>query len=199
MARLNSPEELENFRQEILSKRDPNRPCISICAGAGCIASGADEVIEAFKAQIEKEGLTAKVDTKGTGCPGFCERGPIVVIYPEEICYLQVTAEDVPEIISETVKKNKVVERLLFEDPVTGEKAVHESDISFYKNQERTVLCNNIKIDSKSIDDYLAIDGYSALAKVLNGMSDEEVLEAERKGRGRLSSREKMGRITQCS
>jgi len=65
MARLNSPEELDNFRQEILSKRDPNMPCISICAGAGCIASGADEVIEAFKAQIEKEGLSAKVDTKG--------------------------------------------------------------------------------------------------------------------------------------
>jgi len=187
MARLSSPEELENFRQEILSKRDPNRPCISICAGAGCIASGADEVIEAFKAQIEKEGLTAKVDTKGTGCPGFCERGPVVVIYPEEICYLQVTAEDVPEIISHTIKEKKVVERLLFVDSVTGEKAIHESDISFYKNQERNVLCNNIKIDSKSIDDYLAIGGYSALTKVLSKMTDVEVLEEVKKSnlRGR--------------
>ena len=82
MARLSSPEELENFRQEILSKRDPNKPCISICAGAGCIASGADEVIDAFKDEIEKQGLQAEVDTKGTGCPGFCERGPVVVIYP---------------------------------------------------------------------------------------------------------------------
>jgi NADH:ubiquinone oxidoreductase subunit F (NADH-binding)/(2Fe-2S) ferredoxin/Pyruvate/2-oxoacid:ferredoxin oxidoreductase delta subunit len=187
MARLNSPEELENFRQEILSKRDSNAPCISICAGAGCIASGADEVIEAFRAQIEKEDLSAKVDTKGTGCPGFCERGPVVVIYPEEICYLEVTAEDVPEIVSQTIKEKKVVDRLLFVDPVTGEKAVHESDISFYKNQGRNVLCNNIKIDSKSIDDYLAIGGYSALTKALSRMTDVDVLEEVKKSnlRGR--------------
>ncbi len=187
MARLNSPEEIENFRQEILSKRDPNMPCISICAGAGCIASGADEVIAAFKAEIEKQGLKNHVDTKGTGCPGFCERGPVVVIYPEEICYLQVTAEDVPEIVSQTIKEKKVVDRLLFVDPVTGEKAIHESDISFYKNQERNVLCNNIKIDSKSIDDYLAIGGYSALTKALSQMTGVEVLEEVKKSnlRGR--------------
>ncbi|RLC05557.1 MAG: NADH-quinone oxidoreductase subunit F, partial [Deltaproteobacteria bacterium] len=141
MTRLNTPEELLNFRQEILSKRNPDNPCISICAGAGCVASGASEVIEAFKAEIENQGLTAKVDTKGTGCPGFCERGPVVVIYPEEICYLQVKAKDVPEIVEQTIKENKIVERLLFEDPVTGKKAVKESDISFYKAQQRTVLC----------------------------------------------------------
>ncbi|WP_457552004.1 NADH-ubiquinone oxidoreductase-F iron-sulfur binding region domain-containing protein [Desulfobacula sp.] len=187
MVQLNSPEALESFRQEILSKRDPKKPCISICAGAGCVASGADEVIEAFKAEIEKQGLAAKVDTKGTGCPGFCERGPVVVIYPEEICYLQVKAQDVPEIVEQTIKENKIVERLLFEDPATGEKAIHESDISFYKAQERTVLCNNIKIDSKSIDDYLALGGYSALTKALSSMTDIEVLEEVKKSnlRGR--------------
>ncbi len=187
MAQLNSPEKLDKFRQEILSKRDPGKPCISICAGAGCIATGADEVIAVFKAEIEKQGLRADVDTKGTGCPGFCERGPVVVIYPEEICYLQVTPEDVPEIVSQTIKEKKVVDRLLYVDPTTGEKATHESDIPFYKNQERNVLCNNIKIDSKSIDDYLAIDGYSALAKVLNKMTEEEVLEEVKKSnlRGR--------------
>ena len=177
MPRLNTPEELEGFRQELVSKRDPNKPCISICAGAGCIASGAAEVIEAFKAEIESQGLAAKVDTKGTGCPGFCEQGPVVVIYPEEICYLGVTAKDVPEIVSETIKENKIVERLFFKDPVTGVRAVHEYDISFYKAQERTVLCNNIKIDSKSIDDYLALGGYTALAKALSQMTDVEVLE----------------------
>jgi len=187
MARLKTPEDLESFRQEILSRRDPKKPCISICAGAGCIASGADEVIEAFKAEIEKQGLSAKVDTKGTGCPGFCERGPVVVIYPEEICYLQVTARDVPEIVEKTIKEKRIVERLVYEDPVTGEKAVHESDISFYKSQERMVLCNNIKIDSKSIDDYLAIGGYSALTRALSQMSDIEVLEEVKKSnlRGR--------------
>ena len=187
MSRIDSPETLEKRRKDILSRRDPNTPCISICAGAGCVASGADAVIATFKAEIEKEGLSAKVDTKGTGCPGFCERGPVVVIYPEEICYLQVKPEDVPEIVEQTIKENKVVDRLLYEDPATGEKATRESDISFYKNQVRTVLCNNIKIDSKSIDDYLSIGGYSALCKALSEMTDVEVLEEVKKSnlRGR--------------
>jgi len=187
MARLNTPEDLQTFRQEILSKRDPDNPCISICAGAGCVASGATEVIEAFKNEIESQGLSSTVDTKGTGCPGFCERGPVVVIYPEEICYLQVKAQDVPEIVEQTIKNHKIVERLLFQDPVTGEKAIKESDISFYKAQERTVLCNNIKIDSKSIDDYIALGGYTALSKALSQMSDVDVLEEVKKSnlRGR--------------
>jgi len=187
MARLNSPEELIAFRQEILSKRDPNTPCISVCVGTGCLASGASEVFAAFKTEIEKQGLTADVDTKGTGCPGFCERGPVVVIYPQEICYLQVTPGDVPEIVSQTIKEKKVVDRLLYVDPITGEKAIHESEIPFYKHQKRNIICQNIKIDSRSIEDYLAINGYSALAKVLSGMTEDQVLEEVKKSnlRGR--------------
>jgi len=187
MPRINSPQELESVRKEILSRRDPSKPCVSICAGAGCVASGAGEVIAAFKAEIEKQGLQAELDTKGTGCPGFCERGPVVVIYPEEICYLQVTPEDVSEIVSETIKEKKVVDRLLYVDSITGEKAIHESDIPFYKNQKRNLIGTNIKIDPKSIDDYLAIGGYSALAKVLSQMTPEEVVEEIKKSnlRGR--------------
>ncbi|MEW6110825.1 MAG: NADH-ubiquinone oxidoreductase-F iron-sulfur binding region domain-containing protein [Thermodesulfobacteriota bacterium] len=187
MARINSPDELEKVRQEILSRRDPKEPCISICAGAGCLASGAGEVISAFQAEIEKQGLKAEVATKGTGCPGFCERGPVVVIYPEEICYLQVKPEDVPEIVSETIKEKKVVDRLLYVNPSTGEKATHEYDIPFYKNQERIIIGSNIKIDPKNIDDYLAIGGYSALAKVLFRMTSDQVLEEVKKSnlRGR--------------
>ncbi len=187
MARINSSAELEEFRKDILSERDPNKPCISICAGAGCIASGASEVIAAFNAEIEKQGLKADVNTKGTGCPGFCERGPVVVIYPEEICYLQVKPEDVPEIVSQTIKEKKVVERLLYVDPNTGEKATRESDIPFYKNQERVIIGSNIKIDPKSIDDYLAIGGYSALDKALFQMTPAQVLEEVKKSnlRGR--------------
>jgi len=187
MMPLKSPEELEKFRQNILSERDANKPCISVCAGAGCLASGASEVIAAFKSEIEKQNLNADVTIKGTGCPGFCERGPVVVIYPEEICYLQVKPEDVAEIASQTIKEKKVVERLLFVDNATGEKAIHEYDIPFYKNQKRNVLCNNIKIDSKKIDDYLAIGGYSALIKAFFKMSAEEVLQEVKKSnlRGR--------------
>jgi len=187
MSRINSPEELEQVRQEILSRRDPNTPCISICAGAGCVASGAVEVIAAFKTEIERQGLQTGVNTKETGCPGFCERGPVVVIYPEEICYLQVKPEDVPEIVSQTIKENKIVDRLVYVDRTTGEKSTLESDIPFYKNQKRNILGSNIKIDPKDIDDYLAIAGYSALAKVLFQMSPEEVLEEVKKSnlRGR--------------
>ncbi len=187
MARLETPEALEAFRQEILTRRDPDSPCVSICAGAGCVASGADEVIAAFEKEIETKGLSATVSTKGTGCPGFCEQGPVVVIYPEEICYLQVQAKDVPEIVEQTIENNQVVERLCYKDPATGDRAVKESDIPFYRSQQRTVLCNNIKIDSKSIEDYLALGGYSALAKALGQMTDLEVLEEVKKSniRGR--------------
>jgi NADH-quinone oxidoreductase subunit F len=187
MRRISSPDELEKVRNEIRSRRDPNKPCVAVCAGAGCIASGAGQVITAFKTEIEKQGLRAEVDTKGTGCPGFCERGPVVVIYPEEICYLQVTPEDVPEIVSHTLKGKKVIDRLLYVDPVTCRKAIRESDIPFYANQERTLIGNNIRIDPKTIEDYLALGGYSALSKALFDMTPERVLEEVKKSnlRGR--------------
>ena len=183
MMKVNTPAELEKLRQELLAKRDPKKPCVSICAGTGCLASGAGEVIEAFKKELESNGLNATVDTKGTGCPGFCERGPVVVIYPEETCYLQVKAEDVPEIVNQTIKEKKTVERLLYTDPVSGEKAVKESDIPFYKNQVRNLICNNIKIDSKSINDYIAVGGYSALSKALSTMSSDDVLQEVKKSK----------------
>jgi NADH-quinone oxidoreductase subunit F len=187
MPKINSPTELEELRKGILSKRYPNKPCITICAGTGCLALGSDRVISAFEEEIEKQTLKTKVDVRGTGCPGFCEKGPIVVIYPEEICYIGVTPEDAPEIVSQTVVGKKVIDRLLYTDPNTGEKAVHEYEIPFYKNQMRLLIGNNIKIDPKSIDDYLALGGYSALAKALFQMTAEQVLEEVKKSnlRGR--------------
>ncbi len=187
MERIKSPEALEQFRKALLSPKDPNKPCISVCVGAGCVAAGASRVVAALKEELEKQGLNTEVDTKGTGCPGFCQQGPIMVIYPEEICYVHVKPEDVPEIVSETIKEKKVIERLLFTDPVTGEKAVKESEISFYRDQERVNLCSNIKIDPKMIEDYLAISGYSAFAKVLFKMTPKEVIEEVKKSnlRGR--------------
>ncbi len=177
MPRIKSPEELENVRQDILSWRDPNKSCISICAGTGCLALGAGEVIAAFQSEIEKQGLHAEVDTRSAGCPGLCERGPLVVIYPEEICYVEVSPEDVEEIVSQTVVGKKAVERLLYTDPNTDEQIVHVYEIPFFKNQKRLLIDDNMKIDPRNIEDYLAIGGYSALAKVLNTMSPEEVTE----------------------
>jgi len=100
MPRINSPAELEELRKDILSKRDPNRPCITLCAGTACHASGSEEVAVSIEEEIKKQKLSAKVDFRQTGCHGFCERGPIVVIHPEGICYLQIEPKDVPEIIS---------------------------------------------------------------------------------------------------
>jgi NADP-reducing hydrogenase subunit HndC len=181
MSRINSPAELEEFRQGILSKRDPNKPCITLCSGSACHATGSGDVAASLEAEIEKQGLSGEVDIRRTGCHGYCERGPIIVIHPEEIGYFQVQPEDVPEIISETIKEKKVVERLLYTDPGTNEKIVHESEIPFYKHQERLVFGSNGSIDPKSIDDYLAIGGYSALDKALSGMTPEQVLEEVKK------------------
>ena len=187
MVRLRSSEELERFRQDMLARRDPDTPCISICAGSGCLALGAKEVIAAFEAELQEQGLDADIDTRGTGCPGFCERGPVVVVHPEGICYLQVTPEDVSEIVSHIANGKNAVERLLYVDPTSDERITHESDIPFYKSQERRVISDNIRIDSRSIDDYLAVGGYAALAKALTGMTAENVLEEVKKSnlRGR--------------
>lgn len=187
MSRINSPAELEEFRKGILSKRDPNKPCITLCSGSACHASGSKEVAASIEEEIKKQDLSGSVDFRKTGCHGFCERGPIIVIHPKEICYLQIEPKDVPEIISQTIKENKVIERLLYTDPGTNEKITHESEIPFYKYQERLVFGSNGNIDPKSIDDYLAIGGYSALAKVLDRMTSEQVVEEVKKSnlRGR--------------
>ncbi len=177
MARLRSPAELDALRQEITSRRDPNAPVIAVCAGTGCLACGAREVITAFQFALDEAGLDAEVTVRGSGCPGFCERGPVVVIYPEEICYLQVKPADAAEIVATTIRDKQVVERLCYVDPVTGERAIHESDIAFYKQQQRVLLSSNIQLDSTLIDDYLALGGYSALAKALTQMTAAEVLD----------------------
>ena len=181
MARISSPTELEEIRQKILSQRDPDKPCITLCSGTACHASGSERVVAAIEQEIEKQGLKAEVDFRRTGCHGFCERGPIVVIYPEEICYLQVQPNDVPEIIAQTIGEKKVVNRLLYTDPATGEKITHESEIPFYQNQERLVFGPNRRIDPKSIEDYLAISGYRALAKALFDMTPEQVVDEVKK------------------
>ncbi|MBN2468083.1 MAG: NADH-quinone oxidoreductase subunit NuoF [Deltaproteobacteria bacterium] len=189
MKRIKSPQELEKLRKEIQAERDPNKSCIAICAGTGCLALGSDKIIAAFKKEIKKQGVDTAVTTiRETGCPGFCEQGPIVVIYPEEICYLRVTVKDVPEILSKTVVNKEVIERLVYKDPASGERIVKDSEIPFYRKQKRYVIGNNINIDPKSLEDYIATGGYAALAKVLNGMSPESVIEeiikANLRGRG---------------
>lgn len=137
-------------------------------------------VVEAFKAELKKQGLTDKAEIKETGCKGFCEQGPTVTIYPDEICYFKVKPEDVPEIVSETVRKKKVVARLLYKDPATGKRARKLEDIPSYKYQLRLLLENNARIDPKNIEDYIGLGGYGALPKALLDLTPEEVIEEVR-------------------
>jgi NADH-quinone oxidoreductase subunit F len=176
ITKLNSVADLEALRKKILAERDANKPCISVCGGTNCHALGNSDIIAAFEKEIEKQSLKGKVDIRETGCPGFCEKGPIVVIYPEKICYTEVKPEDAAEIVSQTIVSKKVIDRLVYTDPKTGAKCVHEDDIPFYKSQMRMILADSGKINPKSIEDYLAIGGYSALAKVMQNMTPEQVV-----------------------
>jgi len=187
MTKLESAADLGKLRKQILSRIDPKKPCITICSGTGCQASGCEKISAAFQEELKNQKLSDKVDVRRTGCHGFCEKGPIVIIYPEEICYLQVKPEDASEVVSQTIKGGKIVDRLLYADAATGKRIAHESDIPFYKNQKRLILDNNRKIDPKSIDDYIALNGYSALAKTLSGLSPKQVLDEVKKAnlRGR--------------
>ncbi len=185
--RLRSALDLKNLREEILARRAPDKPCITICSGTGCHAYGCEQVYKAFAEELQKNGLDKKIDIRRTGCHGYCERGTIVVIFPEKTCYLRVKPEDVSEIISTTLVEKKLVSRLLYEDS-NGQKIVREDEIPFYKHQSRIVFGNNILLDPKSIDDYIALGGYSALVKVLFEMTPERVLtevkKADLRGRG---------------
>lgn len=188
MPRINSAAELDALRKDILSRKDPEKPAVAICSGAGCDGLGNGGVIRAFEEEIEKHGLSDTVDIRATGCHGMCEQGPNVVIYPEEIYYIRVTPEDVPEIVSKTVQGKKVIERLVYADAVSGEKAVHLNEIPFYKYQSRNLISNNTRIDPANIDDYIGTGGYAALSKALFEMKPEDVLgevkTANLRGRG---------------
>jgi len=177
MGKIKTLKQLEDFQDSLVKKRDPNKLCITVCGGTGCRAYAWEELIRAFEAEIEKQGLKEKIDIRITGCHGFCERGPLVVTHPQRIFYQQVRASDVAEIISETLLNNKVVERLLYIDPVKNEKAIHEDEVNFYKKQQRLIFGNNGKIDPTDITDYIALGGYTGLGKVLTSMSPEQVIE----------------------
>jgi NADH-quinone oxidoreductase subunit F len=169
-----------------LKKRDPDKPCITVCNGTGCQAYGSKSVVAAFQDEVRKQNLDAKVDVKAIGCPGFCERGTLVVIKPKNIFYQRVRVKDVPEILSETIGKGNVISRLCYTDRATNAKIEKEGEVPFYKGQMRLIIGNNGLIDPTSIEDYLAIGGYSALLRALK-MTPEQIIDEVKKSglRGR--------------
>ncbi len=185
--KLKSAQDLTALRETILEGRDPDKTCVTICGGTGCRAWGGEEVRLAFIEEIRKQGLEGNVDVMRTGCHGFCERGPVVVIQPKEIFYQQVALGDIAEVVSETIIGGRLVQRLLYTDPATGQVVVYDHDVPFYKGQMRSVFSDNGRIDPTEIRDYLARGGYSALSKALFSMTPEQVIdEVEKSGlRGR--------------
>jgi NADH:ubiquinone oxidoreductase subunit F (NADH-binding)/(2Fe-2S) ferredoxin/NAD-dependent dihydropyrimidine dehydrogenase PreA subunit len=160
---------------------------IRICAGTACHASGRVALREAIVNELAERALSETVKVVETGCHGFCEEGPLVVVRPQGVFYPRLKARDIKAIIETSIVGDGVVERLLYRDPETDEQLALESDIPFYKLQDRIVLSLNGKIDPFSIDDYLAHDGYQALARVLAGDDpDGLIAQVERSGlRGR--------------
>ena len=149
---------------------------VIICHGTGCVSLSSPDIKGAIDEEIEKLGLD-DVEVKITGCHGFCQRGPIVVVEPEGIFYSEVKSEDAPEIVNSHLKNGEPVERLFYRDPVTDEPIPNYSDIAFYKGQQRIILRNCGHINPEEIDDYLAVGGYEALKKALQDMTPEQVIE----------------------
>jgi len=179
ITRLNATQELEGLRQQILASRNQDTLRITVCCGTGCIAQGAKKVVEAFKRELSAQNVNAEVaELKETGCHGFCEQGPIVVIRPQDIFYKKVQVEDVPKIVARTIINGEVMERLLYSVPGNKkEKCTQESQIPFYAKQERVVFKNNAYIDPTSIEDYIAVGGYASLVKVLTTLQSQQVID----------------------
>ncbi|MBR3781085.1 MAG: NADH-quinone oxidoreductase subunit NuoF [Clostridia bacterium] len=169
------------------------RSHVLICGGTGCTSSGSKVLISTFEKEIEKNGLAEEVKVVQTGCFGLCALGPVVIIYPEGTFYSRVEEKDVAEIVSEHLLKGRLVDRLVYKD--ADEAVIEEAgktlslnDTNFYKTQKRVALRNCGLIDPENIDEYIAMDGYAALGKVLTEMKPEEVVQVVKdsglRGRG---------------
>jgi NADH-quinone oxidoreductase subunit F len=173
-----SVSDFEKWRASLDSAVDSCESVVTICGGTGCTALGSAQVYEAFEQQIDKQDLAGRVGLKRTGCHGFCEKGPVVVILPDKFFYPGVQVEDVEEILTETVVGRKAIDRLLYVDPSTGKKVVYEQEVPFYAGQQRNVFRYNGKIDPVDIEDYVTAGGYLAFAAALHEYSPEQIVEA---------------------
>ena len=167
--------QFELYRQGVRQRVESKDLCVRICT-TGCRAYGALEVRDKLAQEVRKLGLERNVDVRSTGCHGFCARAPVMAIDPMDIFYQQVGVDDVREIISRTLVRGEVIERLLYHDPHNGEPIQHPKDIPFFKHQVRRVLEGCGKIDPTDITQYIAYDGYAGLTKVLSGITPEALV-----------------------
>jgi NADH:ubiquinone oxidoreductase subunit F (NADH-binding)/(2Fe-2S) ferredoxin len=177
MKQILTVDEFKILQSSLISSMDTDKPRLHVCDGTGCRALGSEKVLSRLRDEICKNEIDVDIEVVGTGCPGFCECGPLVTIYPQRISYVKVAPKDVPEIINETLLAGNIIDRLLFTDPITGEHIHKEPDLPFYKTQTRSVLGLNGQIDPQNIEQYIAYGGYSSLAKVLSSMTPEDVID----------------------
>jgi len=186
MAKLRSVAELESLRAQVLAA--PDRPVIRVCLGPGCLAQGADRVSHAFKAAIQERNILAEVQPliKETGCHGFCSQGTLVNLYPSDLFYVQVKPADVPEIVDQTLREGKVLERLLYAD--NGTRYRSAAEVPFYKLQHKVILRNVGLIDPLNIEDALKAGAYRSLLKALTQQTTDQIIDtvtvAGLRGRG---------------
>jgi len=188
MAKLDDREALDTLRNSLRTQQQKDKKrLLSLCGGSGCGAYGTEKVYDALMAELAKHGLQDEMDVKLSGCHGFCEKGPILVIHPEGIFYPQLNEEDIPKVVENTIINGELVKKLIFKDPVTKKRIAHEKDIPFYKLQQRIIFGKNSIIDPTSIEDYILVDGYRALEKALFEMKPEEIIDQVKKSglRGR--------------
>jgi NADH-quinone oxidoreductase subunit F len=186
---IKTAQQLDILRKECVAESDKHPKKVMVCCGPGCLANGAQRISDEFRKLLKKKRIAGfSVEAmKETGCHGFCEMGPLVVIEPDQTFYTKVKVKDVEEIIEESIRKKNIIERLLYTDPKTGEKIEKYSDIEFYAKQERIALRNIGHMNQCDIREYIALDGYKALAKALKKMKPDNIIEEMKKSglRGR--------------
>lgn len=180
---IGSRDELRAYAARFCAEKAAEKKRVLVCAGPGCLANGAEKILEEF----QRHAVDA-VGSARTGCHGFCEVGPLVRIEPDDLVYIHVKPEDVAEIVQTTLVRGEIVERLIYRDPGTGKAYPKESQIPFYASQTKVALSNCGAIDPDDIGEYIARDGYSALARAVLDLSGDqvvqEVLDSGLRGRG---------------
>jgi len=187
-ARLSSPAAYYRRREALQAALDPDRLTVTICGGTGCTAFGSAQVRETFEKEIERRGLADRVSVLTTGCHGFCQQGPVVVILPRKIFYPKVKVEDVPGIVEKTLIQGEIIDELCYVDPLSGKTIPYDHELPFYARQTRRVFRLNGLINPVDLDGYIARDGYLAAVRVLEQMTPEQVIAEVRtaglRGRG---------------
>lgn len=188
LAKLKFPEDLRSLHKSLEGRLDPQKPRIILCGDMGCRVCGSVELSATIRDALEKRNLTDKIEFKVTGCLGFCEKAPVLMVFPGAIFYEKVQTDDIEEIVEKTLLQNEVIERLLYMDPEDGKRITSAHEIPFYKSQKRLLLEANWYVDPLDIRDYFARGGFGAFSKVLDTMEPEDVIntlkDARLRGRG---------------